>query len=378
MTATAAEAAAKTPSAHLSEALLREFMHRRGFLATLKTFDEESPRDGQTISSRALMAQMMSWESKDKAPFMVQLCQYRLRKRTIRSGTTGAAAGERRDSSDDEADALSALERGRQALRQLESQAKTAEADALAAKNKVAALDAELAQIDAQLRDATAAAAAAREKEKKDKKAAKKEKEQRKEEPSTAPSSSASSGINLNMTIVPGGPTAAAALALSAAPKKNVFDPLGLRGGTAAGDASSLSSSSSSLLLPSGGSQPAVRGGAGWAPGMGASSHADASFDPLLQDAPSARRLALATQVNQAAAKRRHDQELAEHGFVNSPGPLDKRRLDDLGGSATGGEGAVLAPVTAVAASGAKRNRKEARAVAMLTAHAGNNTNDNE
>ncbi|CCW69409.1 unnamed protein product [Phytomonas sp. Hart1] len=47
----------------LSNALLREFMHRRGFLDTLKTFDQENPRDADTISSRALMSDLMDLDA---------------------------------------------------------------------------------------------------------------------------------------------------------------------------------------------------------------------------------------------------------------------------------------------------------------------------
>lgn len=43
----------------LSQALLREFMHKRQFKDTLAMFDEECPRDERTISSRALMTELM-------------------------------------------------------------------------------------------------------------------------------------------------------------------------------------------------------------------------------------------------------------------------------------------------------------------------------
>jgi ubiquitin carboxyl-terminal hydrolase MINDY-3/4 len=43
----------------LSQALLREFMHKRHFKETLAMFDEECPRDERTISSRALMTELM-------------------------------------------------------------------------------------------------------------------------------------------------------------------------------------------------------------------------------------------------------------------------------------------------------------------------------
>ncbi|EAN96036.1 hypothetical protein TcCL_NonESM05176 [Trypanosoma cruzi] len=44
----------------LSEALLREYMHKRKFKETLETFDVEHPRDGDTIASRALMSDLMA------------------------------------------------------------------------------------------------------------------------------------------------------------------------------------------------------------------------------------------------------------------------------------------------------------------------------
>ncbi|CUG87053.1 Hypothetical protein, putative [Bodo saltans] len=43
----------------LAQALLREFLHRKGFKQTLGVFDQECPRDEKTISSRQLMTEMM-------------------------------------------------------------------------------------------------------------------------------------------------------------------------------------------------------------------------------------------------------------------------------------------------------------------------------
>lgn len=43
----------------LAQALLREYMHKRKFHATLKVFDEENPRNDRTVSSRAVMMDLM-------------------------------------------------------------------------------------------------------------------------------------------------------------------------------------------------------------------------------------------------------------------------------------------------------------------------------
>eukprot|EP01062_Namystynia_karyoxenos_P033296 TRINITY_DN24500_c1_g1_i1.p1 TRINITY_DN24500_c1_g1~~TRINITY_DN24500_c1_g1_i1.p1 ORF type:complete len:733 (+),score=212.54 TRINITY_DN24500_c1_g1_i1:86-2284(+) len=43
----------------LAQALLREYMHRKGFRDTLAAFDQEQPRTARTIGSRALMGDMM-------------------------------------------------------------------------------------------------------------------------------------------------------------------------------------------------------------------------------------------------------------------------------------------------------------------------------
>jgi ubiquitin carboxyl-terminal hydrolase MINDY-3/4 len=73
----------------LSDALLREYMHRRGFRATLKAFDEEHPRDDNTISSRAVMSDLMALRSDDQQrmkeagveTIMEMLCNLRVERR---------------------------------------------------------------------------------------------------------------------------------------------------------------------------------------------------------------------------------------------------------------------------------------------------------
>ncbi|KEG06986.1 hypothetical protein DQ04_11371000, partial [Trypanosoma grayi] len=95
----------------LAQALLREFMHRRGYTRTLQTFDCECPRNERTIASRQLMRQLLEVPSnafpsrlcsgssssvgktgssngiagkKKTAPtFMEELCSYRLQKREV-------------------------------------------------------------------------------------------------------------------------------------------------------------------------------------------------------------------------------------------------------------------------------------------------------
>lgn len=76
----------------LSQALLREYMHKKQYSSTLKTFDEENPRDERTISSRALMSELMyvspELQQKLKADgietIMEMLCSIRVEK-----GSTG-------------------------------------------------------------------------------------------------------------------------------------------------------------------------------------------------------------------------------------------------------------------------------------------------
>lgn len=48
----------------LAQALLREFMHRRGYTRTLQTFDRECPRNERTIASRQLMRQLLEIPSR--------------------------------------------------------------------------------------------------------------------------------------------------------------------------------------------------------------------------------------------------------------------------------------------------------------------------
>ena len=71
----------------LSQALLREYMHKKKFTETLKSFDEENPRDHRTISSRALMSDMLHLQSILPAckshgidTIMEALCYYRREK----------------------------------------------------------------------------------------------------------------------------------------------------------------------------------------------------------------------------------------------------------------------------------------------------------
>lgn len=72
----------------LSQALLREYMHKKQFKETLKVFDEENPRNDKTISSRALMAELMNLTPSAMAQMkglgidtiMDMLCHIRLEK----------------------------------------------------------------------------------------------------------------------------------------------------------------------------------------------------------------------------------------------------------------------------------------------------------
>ncbi|CAD2216845.1 hypothetical protein ADEAN_000432300 [Angomonas deanei] len=73
----------------LSEALLREYMHKLGFKETLKAFDEENPRGEETISSRALMSDLMALhpdtsatlKEKGLETIMEMLCGLRVERR---------------------------------------------------------------------------------------------------------------------------------------------------------------------------------------------------------------------------------------------------------------------------------------------------------
>ncbi|KAH9601666.1 protein of unknown function DUF4205 [Trypanosoma melophagium] len=73
----------------LSEALLREYMHKRKFTETLHAFDEENPRDSDTISSRALMSDLMALKPETQRllkadgveTIMEMLCYLRVKRR---------------------------------------------------------------------------------------------------------------------------------------------------------------------------------------------------------------------------------------------------------------------------------------------------------
>ncbi|ORC92340.1 uncharacterized protein TM35_000045540 [Trypanosoma theileri] len=73
----------------LSEALLREYMHKRKFAETLRAFDEENPRDSDTISSRALMSDLMALKPETQRllkadgveTIMEMLCYLRVKRR---------------------------------------------------------------------------------------------------------------------------------------------------------------------------------------------------------------------------------------------------------------------------------------------------------
>ncbi|CCW70274.1 unnamed protein product, partial [Phytomonas sp. Hart1] len=75
----------------LAQALLREYMHRRGFFETLRAFDGECHRNERTISSRLMMKKLLCIPAMETHPlhlssshevptFMEQMCSYRLRK----------------------------------------------------------------------------------------------------------------------------------------------------------------------------------------------------------------------------------------------------------------------------------------------------------
>lgn len=73
----------------LAQALLREFMHRKKFSETLSTFDAECPRTEKTVSSRAVMSDLMEipppkvhqMKESGYETFMEILCCDRLEKR---------------------------------------------------------------------------------------------------------------------------------------------------------------------------------------------------------------------------------------------------------------------------------------------------------
>lgn len=148
----------------LAQALLREFLHRRGFKRTLSTFDVECPRNDKTIASRQLMNDLMKLTKVQerakrvaaaasangkRAPssrannaggakpptaatvptFMELICGYRIRKRALRShqqaGSNQEAplllGGAMSDSSDEEQAAADEATRHEESLRQSEA-----------------------------------------------------------------------------------------------------------------------------------------------------------------------------------------------------------------------------------------------------------------
>ena len=100
----------------LSQALLREYMHRKGYRRTLAKFDEESPRTTTSISSRQVMTLVMALQAiqsrckkpakdaKDTKPptIMEMLCSYRLRKRDLHRHPKESKEAPPSDSSDEE------------------------------------------------------------------------------------------------------------------------------------------------------------------------------------------------------------------------------------------------------------------------------------
>lgn len=97
----------------LSDALLREYMHRRGFLATLRAFDDENPRDAETVSSRALMSDLMALDSAEQQrlkglgieTIMEMLCDIRVEKRlAVEDLVARASAADNNDSGNDDED----------------------------------------------------------------------------------------------------------------------------------------------------------------------------------------------------------------------------------------------------------------------------------
>eukprot|EP01063_Lacrimia_lanifica_P023453 TRINITY_DN3098_c0_g1_i1.p1 TRINITY_DN3098_c0_g1~~TRINITY_DN3098_c0_g1_i1.p1 ORF type:complete len:334 (+),score=170.47 TRINITY_DN3098_c0_g1_i1:147-1148(+) len=65
----------------LAKALLREYMHKRGFMETLRAFDAEDPRGEFTIGNRSLMMDMMFLKQKSASSIMEAICQRRLNKK---------------------------------------------------------------------------------------------------------------------------------------------------------------------------------------------------------------------------------------------------------------------------------------------------------
>jgi hypothetical protein len=124
----------------LAQALLREYMHRKGYHKTLAKFDEENPRGETTISSRQLMHSLMAIDNslaprnklraKPFGTIMELLCSYRIRKRAIRkiddSSKRGAAAGRPEgfvsDSSDEERELQRVADEKRNQIAQVEAE----------------------------------------------------------------------------------------------------------------------------------------------------------------------------------------------------------------------------------------------------------------
>eukprot|EP00755_Sulcionema_specki_P017455 Sspe_Gene.64412::Locus_38055_Transcript_1_1_Confidence_1.000_Length_2087::g.64412::m.64412 len=97
----------------LAQALLREYLHKKGFQETMRIFDTEQPRTDRTISSRTLMADMMVLEKCHKrnqaresplGSIMEMLCDARLARKEQaekgKAGENGTDHGEDSDNSD--------------------------------------------------------------------------------------------------------------------------------------------------------------------------------------------------------------------------------------------------------------------------------------
>ena len=112
----------------LAQALLREFMHKKGAKAALTVFDDENARTDKTIKSRAVMTSLMSMQAiqarnakaaTPHATFMEQLCGYRLRKRRIAKGDAEAAQDDSSGAEDGPSAAKTALEESKARIAQL-------------------------------------------------------------------------------------------------------------------------------------------------------------------------------------------------------------------------------------------------------------------
>ena len=64
----------------VSQALLREYMHKKGYKATLAKYDAEEPRTEQSISSRAHLSNVLGINPKTSAysTFMESLIEARI------------------------------------------------------------------------------------------------------------------------------------------------------------------------------------------------------------------------------------------------------------------------------------------------------------